>query len=121
MYKRQVDTGVFEVLPVDYNVILNAPDVKMIYHDGTRFVATLTDKQGNPIGGAAIEITINGRSYDKITDEKGSVSLGLNLDSGIYSVVVKFKGSFAELRDRITSYSSQEAVVFNVIPFRIWK
>ena len=89
---RAVDTGVFEVLPVDYNVILNAPDVKMIYHDGTRFVATLTDKQGNPIGGAAIEITINGRSYDKITDEKGSVSLGLNLDSGIYSVVVKFKG-----------------------------
>ena len=89
---RAVDTGVFEVLPVDYNVILNAPDVKMIYHDGTRFVATLTDKQGNPIGGAAIEITINGRSYDKITDEKGMVSLGLNLDSGIYSVVVKFKG-----------------------------
>ena len=89
---RAVDTGVFEVLPVDYNVILNAPDVKMIYHDGTRFVATLTDKQGNPIRDAAIEITINGRSYDKITDEKGSVSLGLNLDSGIYSVVVKFKG-----------------------------
>ena len=89
---RAVDTGVFEVLPVDYNVILNAPDVKMIYHDGTRFVATLTDKQGNPIRDAAIEITINGRSYDKITDEKGSVSLGLNLNSGIYSVVVKFKG-----------------------------
>ena len=89
---RAVDTGVFEVMPVDYNVILNAPDVKMIYHDGTRFVATLTDKQGNPIRDAAIEITVNGRSYDKITDEKGSVSLGLNLDSGIYSVVVKFKG-----------------------------
>ena len=89
---RAVDTGVFEVLPVDYNVILNAPDVKMIYHDGTLFTATLTDKKGNPIRDAAIEITINGRSYDKITDEKGSVSLGLNLDSGIYSVVVKFKG-----------------------------
>ena len=28
VYKRQVDPGVFEVLPVDYNVILNAPDVK---------------------------------------------------------------------------------------------
>ena len=89
---RAVDTGVFEVLPVDYNVILNAPDVKMIYHDGTLFTATLTDKKGNPIRDAAIEITINGRSYDKITDEKGGVSLGLNLDSGIYSVVVKFKG-----------------------------
>ena len=30
-------------------------------------------------------------------------------------VVVKFKGSFAELRDRITLYSSQEAVIFNLI------
>ncbi|WP_182430304.1 hypothetical protein [Clostridium sp. AM34-9AC] len=39
----------------------------------------------------------------------------------LFAIVVKFKGSFAELRDRITSYSSQEAVVFNVIPFRIWK
>lgn len=36
----------------------------------------------------------------------------------LFAIVVKFKGSFAELRDRITSYSSQEAVVFNVIPFR---
>ena len=33
-------------------------------------------------------------------------------------VVVKFKGSFAELSDRITLYSSQEAVIFNLIPFR---
>lgn len=39
----------------------------------------------------------------------------------LFAIVVKFKGSFAELRDRITSYSSQEAVVFNGIPFRIWK
>lgn len=36
----------------------------------------------------------------------------------LFAIVVKFKGSFVELRDRITSYSSQEAVVFNVIPFR---
>ncbi len=36
----------------------------------------------------------------------------------LFAIVVRFKGSFAELRDRITSYSSQEAVVFNVIPFR---
>ena len=35
----------FEIKSVEYNVILNAPDVKMIYHDGTRFIATLTDKQ----------------------------------------------------------------------------
>ena len=36
----------------------------------------------------------------------------------LFAIVVKFKGSFAELRDRITSYSSQEAVIFNLIPFR---
>ena len=34
-------------------------------------------------------------------------------------VVVKFKGSFAELRDRITLYSSQEAVILNLIPLGV--
>ena len=89
---RATDNGTFEIKSVEYNVILNAPDVKMIYHDGTRFIATLTDKQGNPIRDAAIEITINGKTYTKTTDEKGVVSLGLSLDSGIYTVTVNFKG-----------------------------
>ena len=90
---RATDNGTFEIKSVEYNVILNAPDVKMIYHDGTRFIATLTDKQGNPIRDAAIEITINGKTYTKTTDEKGVVSLGLSLDSGIYTVTVNFKGT----------------------------
>ncbi len=67
---RATDNGTFEIKSVEYNVILNAPDVKMIYHDGTRFIATLTDKQGNPIRDAPIEITINGKTYTKTTDEK---------------------------------------------------
>lgn len=33
-------------------------------------------------------------------------------------VVVKFKGSFIELSDRISSYSSHEAINYNLIPFR---
>ena len=90
---RATDNGTFEIKSVEYNVILNAPDVKMIYHDGTRFIATLTDKQENPIRDAAIEITINGKTYTKTTDEKGIVSLGLSLDSGIYTVTVNFKGT----------------------------
>ena len=90
---RATDNGTFEIKSVEYNVILNAPDVKMTYHDGTRFIATLTDKQGNPIRDAAIEITINGKTYTKTTDEKGVVSLGLSLDSGIYAVTVNFKGT----------------------------
>ena len=89
---RATDNGTFEIKSVEYNVILNAPDVKMIYHDGTRFIATLTDKQENPIRDAPIEITINGKTYTKTTDEKGVVSLGLSLDSGIYTVTVNFKG-----------------------------
>ena len=67
---RATDNGTFEIKSVEYNVILNAPDVKMTYHDGTRFIATLTDKQENPIRDAPIEITINGKTYTKTTDEK---------------------------------------------------
>ena len=89
---RAIDSGSFEVKDIDYNVILTAPEVKMIYHDGTRLTATLTDKQKNPIKDALLVITINGKAYERKTDDNGVASLGLNLDSGIYQVSVKFNG-----------------------------
>ncbi len=89
---KAIYSSSFEIKDIDYNDILTVPEVKMIYHDGTRLIATLTDKQGNPIKNATIEITINGKTYERQSDEKGVASLGLNLDSGIYQVSVKFSG-----------------------------
>ena len=75
------------------NVNLDVNDVVMFYHDGTRLVAKLTDSQGKPIVNATIYFNINGVDYAKSTDDNGTASMGLNLDSNVYAVTVTYNGS----------------------------
>lgn len=75
------------------NVYLTAPDVKMYYKDGTTFKVTLKDKNKKSITKAKIKITINGVTYNKVTDTKGTTSIALNLKSGTYNVLTSFAGT----------------------------
>ena len=75
------------------NVNLNVTDIVMIYHDGTRLIAILTDYMGNPIANAKIYFTINGVTYNRTTDATGNASMALNLNSGIYNASILFNGS----------------------------
>ena len=74
-------------------VDLNISDIVMIYHDGTKMVAVLTDIKGNPIANATVYFTINGKTYAKSTDANGTASMGLNLVSGVYGTTVSYNGS----------------------------
>ena len=75
------------------NVNLNISDIVMIYKDGTRMVAVLTDYLGNPIANAIVYFTINGQTYNKTTDANGTASMGLNLVSNVYQATVSYNGS----------------------------
>ena len=75
------------------NVNLNISDIVMIYKDGTKMVAVLTDYLGNPIANATVYFTINGKTYAKPTDANGTASMGLNLVSNIYGATVSYNGS----------------------------
>ena len=66
--------------------VLNASDIVMYYSGGTRYVVVLTDIDGNPLANQLITIILNGVSYNRTTNENGSVSIGLNLNSGQYNV-----------------------------------
>jgi hypothetical protein len=68
-------------------VTINAPDVTKYYTGPERFVVNITDSKGTPLSNKNVTIVINGRSYNKVTDENGTVSLGLNLNSGVYNVI----------------------------------
>ena len=72
---------------------LNISDIVMIYKDGTRMVAVLTDYKGNPIANATVYFTINGATYAKTTDANGTASLGLNLVSNVYIATISYNGS----------------------------
>lgn len=73
--------------------VLEAENVVMYYKDGTRFVVVLRDIYGNPLANMDVIISINGRDYVKQSDENGTASLGLNLESKNYTVVTAFGGN----------------------------
>ena len=73
--------------------VLEAENVVMYYKDGTRFAVVLRDIYGNPLANMDVTISINGRDYVKQSDENGTASLGLNLESKNYTVVTVFGGN----------------------------
>lgn len=73
--------------------VLEAENVVMYYKDGTRFAVVLRDIYGNPLANMDVIISINGRDYVKQSDENGTASLGLNLESKNYTVVTAFGGN----------------------------
>ena len=91
-YDSMTKKGNITVIP-NMDVNLYVDDVVMIYHDGTRLVAKLTDYQGRPIVNDSIYFTINGKTYAKTTDDNGAASIGLNLDSKVYTATVSYNES----------------------------
>ena len=91
-YYNQVIKTNFTV-DINKKVNLNISDIVMVYKDGTRMIAVLTDYLGNPIANATLYFTINGKTYVKTTDDKGTASMGLNLVSKVYDATISYNGS----------------------------
>ena len=91
-YVSMTKKGNITVIP-NMDVNLYVDDVVMIYHDGTRLVAKLTDYQGRPIVNDIIYFIINGKTYAKTTDDNGTVYMRLNLDSKVYTATVSYNES----------------------------
>jgi predicted outer membrane repeat protein len=70
-----------------YSINIDAPNVVKYFSGPERFVVNVTNSKGTPLSNKTVFITINGRTYNRTTDENGIASLGLNLHSGIYNVV----------------------------------
>ena len=99
-YNGVVNKTVAVNISPDRNPVLNISDIVMIYKDGTRMVAVLTDYKGNPIADATVYFTINGVTYVRTTDANGSASIGLNLGSGVYGASVYYNGS--DMYDKVS-------------------
>ena len=98
-YEKQELKADFTV-DINKKVNLNISDIVMIYKDGTRMVAVLTDYKSNPIANATVYFTINGVTYVRTTDANGSASIGLNLGSGVYGASVYYNGS--DMYDKVS-------------------
>ena len=87
-YKDCKVSNKIKILPV-----LSAEDISMKYRDGTKFVATLVDGQGNPFAGETIQFNINGVFYNRVTDNNGQAKLNINLQAGKYIITSSYNGA----------------------------
>ncbi|WP_407420898.1 Ig-like domain repeat protein [Methanobrevibacter sp.] len=78
---------------VNKYAVLNAPDVIKYYSGPERFYVYLTDSDSNKLAGENLTITINGVPYVRTTNENGTASIPLNLNSGTYDVLVNYSGN----------------------------
>ena len=77
----------FNVSVLD-DVIITANDLVKYYSAPDKFEINLTDSKGNPLTNKSVNITVNGVSYSRTTNENGSASLNIRLNPGEYEVVV---------------------------------
>jgi hypothetical protein len=87
----------FYISHYETNILAN--NIIMYFKNGTKFILTVVDSKGNPIGSPDVialnkyvYITINNVTYEKRLSENGSVYLSLNLAPGNYSIYALFKG-----------------------------
>ncbi len=69
---------------------IDSKDVVMSYRDGTRFVATFFDENGNPLNGTTVQFIFKDINtvYERNTDDNGVAALCVNLNPGHYIVTV---------------------------------
>ena len=84
-YESNHTTSLVTVLD---KISVDVPDVTKYYHGSERLVVNVT-QTGKAIANATVEITINGETYTRQTDENGTASIALNLESGNYTATVK--------------------------------
>ena len=66
--------------------VIQSSDIKMKYHDGTRFKVTVLDGAGKPFANQNVTFNINGVFYYRTTKDDGSASLAINLMAGEYII-----------------------------------
>ena len=97
-YNNIQTTNKLEIIEYDLERIISS-DIEMYYHDGTRFKIQILN-QTVPLANKTVQIIINGKPYTRTTDDNGSASIGLNLNSGTYTVTTEY--SILEKNNTIT-------------------
>ena len=70
-----------QVLPT-----IKASNISKYYKGSTKYSAIFFDSHGNILKNTKVSITVNGKTYSKKTNSKGSVSMAVNLKPGNYKI-----------------------------------
>ena len=65
---------------------IKASDITKYYKGSTQYTATFFDSYGNVLSNRDVTITVNGKTYTRKTNSKGTASLPVDLQPGTYKV-----------------------------------
>ena len=99
-YQNASDRETFSIDKIKTS--LNGDNLVMYYHDGSRFYVTLKDKNNKALSNQNVVIKLNGVENKRTTDNSGTASIAINLNSGIYDVIVSYPGDGIYLNSSIT-------------------
>lgn len=86
--------------------VLKGTDITKKQNDVAAYTAKLEKSENNKktaLKGKTVEITVNKKTYFKMTNENGEAKLPLNLNSGNYSLKTVFKGDTEYLPSQTTN------------------
>ena len=75
---------------VTYRIIAN--NFVMFYLDGSYYTVRVVDSNNNPVSKANVKISVNGKTYNRVTNAKGYASLKIRLKPKTYKVTSEFNG-----------------------------
>jgi len=109
------------VIDVANKLFINAPAVVKYYSGSERFYVYLEDMNGKKIANADIVITVNGVSYSRTTNENGTTSIAINLNSGEYPVTVIFKGNSEFNQTSVSSNITVNPTIYANDVFKVFR
>lgn len=92
---------------------LSASDLTMNQGDGSKFVVKATDANKKPVGGCAVNIIVNGVTYERVTDSNGQAFLNINLNQGTYNVIARSYNTTITKKITINVKVPDGAISFN--------
>ena len=73
---------------------MTVPETTYKTTDAKQVTATLKSKSENPIYGAKVTITVDGKTYSATTDSNGIAKFNIDINElGIFDIVAKFDDS----------------------------
>ena len=67
-------------------------DISKRYLETGAYTCKLLDVYGNALPNQDLQLTINGVTYNRKTDDAGNVSLNIRLNPKVYTIIVNYKG-----------------------------
>ncbi|MDL2246111.1 right-handed parallel beta-helix repeat-containing protein [Methanobrevibacter sp. OttesenSCG-928-K11] len=80
------------VVPEVVDTSLSALKTEVISRVGDTFDVLLTDEYGKILAGEQVQFLINGKWYNRTTDENGIAKMNINLNTNVYNITAKYNG-----------------------------